>query len=71
MANDTKTCSKCELEKDVDEFNSDRRRKDGKRASCRDCDSAHKKRVRDDNIDEYRRRNREANRAFRSRQKIE
>ena len=69
MEYDEKLCSKCELVKDMDEFNADKRRKDGKRASCRECDSVHKKRIRDDNIDEYRRKNREANRAFRARQK--
>lgn len=70
MEHDVKVCSKCELEKDFDEFNADSRRKDGKRASCKTCDAAHKKRIRDSNIDEYRRKNREANRAFRSRQKF-
>ena len=69
MEYDIKVCSKCELEKDMSEFNADKRRKDGKRASCRDCDATHKKRIRDGNINEYRRRNREANRAFRARQK--
>lgn len=70
MVNDeTKRCSKCNLERPFDEFNADSRRKDGKRASCKTCDAQHKKVVRDNNIDEYRQKNREANRAFRERQK--
>lgn len=70
MEYDVKVCSKCELEKSFGEFNADRRRKDGKRASCKECDAAHKKRIRDDNIEEYRRKNREANRVFRARQRV-
>jgi len=63
---DTKTCSKCEVEKPLSSFNADSRRKDGKRASCKDCDSAQKKRIREANINLYRQRNAENNRKYRA-----
>lgn len=70
MVNDiTKNCSKCKMELEITEFNADSRRKDGKRASCRACDADHKKGVRDANLDEYRKKNREANRIYRKRLK--
>ncbi len=64
---DSKTCSKCDEEKLFEDFNADNRRKDGKRASCKTCDAAQKKHIRSSNIDEYRRRNAENNRNYRSR----
>ena len=64
---DSKTCSKCSEEKLFEDFNADNRRKDGKRASCKTCDAAQKKHIRSSNIDEYRRRNAENNRNYRSR----
>lgn len=64
---DTKTCTKCNQLKPYDNFNADSRRKDGKRASCKDCDADQKKRIREDNLSEYRRRNAENNRNFRAR----
>lgn len=66
---EVKTCTKCEEELPLDEFNADKRRKDGKRASCRKCDAKQKKNIRDSNLEEYRKRNREANRALRERKK--
>ena len=68
---EVKTCTKCDEELLFEEFNADSRRKDGKRASCRSCDAKQKKKIRDDNLDEYRKRNREANRALRDRKKQE
>jgi len=65
----TKTCSKCEEDKPYSEYNADSRRKDGKRASCKQCDSAQKKAIRDANIDKYREANREANRAYQERKR--
>lgn len=60
-----KTCTKCGIPQPDEDFNSDNRRKDGKRASCRACDSLQKKQIREDNLDEYRRRNAENNRKYR------
>ena len=37
-----KKCSRCEMSKDIQEFNRDKRRKDGKRAECKLC---HRKEV--------------------------
>lgn len=37
MTNNTKICSKCGIEKDLDEFNKDISRKDNKQNRCRDC----------------------------------
>ena len=67
---ETKVCSKCEIEKSFSDFNADSRRKDGKRASCRDCDSIIKRRIREANLEEYRRRNAENNRKYRATLKI-
>lgn len=67
--NEVKVCSKCDEEKSFDEFNADSRRKDGKRASCKACDAAQKKRIREGKLDEYRRRNAENNRNYRARKK--
>ncbi len=67
---DSKVCSKCDVEKLLLEFNADSRRKDGKRASCKSCDSTLKKRIREANIDQYRRRNAENNRKYRASLKI-
>lgn len=64
---ESKTCSKCEVEKTFDQFNADSRRKDGKRASCKACDAEQKKRIRESNLDEYRRKNAENNRNYRAR----
>ena len=69
LVNDGKDCSKCEQFKSFTEFNADSRRKDGKRASCKDCDSAQKKLIRDNNLAEYRRRNAENNKNYRARLK--
>ena len=63
---DSKSCSKCEEEKTLCEFNADSRRRDGKRASCKECDAAQKRRIRGDNLEEYRRRNAENNRNYRA-----
>lgn len=38
-----KTCSKCRLEKELVFFNGDRRRLDGKRAECAECEKTRKK----------------------------
>lgn len=67
---DSKTCSKCEVEKPLSLFNADSRRKDGKRASCKECDAILKKRIRDANLETYRRRNAENNRKYRANLKI-
>lgn len=64
---DSKTCSKCEEEKSLDQFNADSRRKDGKRASCKTCDAEQKRLIRHSNLDAYRRRNAENNRNYRAR----
>jgi len=64
-----KNCSKCDELKSLDEFNADSRRKDGKRASCKQCDAAQKKDIRERNLAEYRRRNAENNRRYRKRLK--
>ena len=64
---ETKICSKCEEEKPYSEYNADSRRKDGKRASCKECDAAQKKKIRQANLEEYRRRNAENNRNYRAR----
>ncbi len=64
-----KICSKCKTEKPLSEFNADSRRKDGKRASCKLCDAALKKKIRQANIEEYRRRNAENNRNYRRRKR--
>lgn len=66
---DTKICTKCNQEKDVDKFNADSRRADGKRASCKECDAEIKKQIRNANLTEYRARNRENNKRFRDRQR--
>tara|TARA_R100001244_G_scaffold25113_2_gene25351 strand:+ start:18518 stop:18757 length:240 start_codon:yes stop_codon:yes gene_type:complete len=68
---EVKTCTKCEEELPMEEFNADKRRKDGKRASCKACDAIQKKKIRENNLEEYRQRNRDANRAYRERQKKE
>jgi hypothetical protein len=70
LENESKTCSKCELELPLAQFNADSRRKDGKRASCKSCDAAQKKRIRENNLEEYRRRNAENNRKYRASLKI-
>lgn len=62
-----KTCSKCDELKPVDEFNADSRRKDGKRASCRTCDAAQKKAIREANKEKYRTLNARNNRRYRER----
>ena len=67
---DSKVCSKCDVDKLFSEFNADSRRKDGKRASCKGCDSILKKSIREANIDQYRRRNAENNRKYRASLKI-
>lgn len=63
----SKTCSKCDTEKTLDQFNADSRRKDGKRASCKECDAAQKKQIRENNLELYRQRNAENNRNYRAR----
>ena len=64
---ESKTCSKCEEDKPFTEFNADSRRRDGKRASCKVCDAEQKKRIRTNNLEEYRKRNAENNRNYRAR----
>lgn len=66
-----KTCSKCDEVKPLDQFNADSRRKDGKRASCKQCDADQKKQIRQRNLDEYRRKNALNNRKYRRRLKEE
>lgn len=66
---EVKDCSKCGLELPYSRFNADSRRKDGKRASCKDCDAILKKRIRENDIDNYRRRNAINNRNWRARKK--
>lgn len=66
-----KICSKCDEEKPLDDFNADSRRKDGKRASCRECDAAQKRAIRQRNLEQYRERNAENNRRYRQRIKEE
>ena len=66
---ESKICSKCGENKPYSEFNSDSRRKDNKRASCKTCDASQKKQIRDDNLTLYRRRNAENNRNYRVRVK--
>lgn len=39
----TKVCSKCEIEKNVDEFIKDKTRKDGLRTYCKDCATIYRK----------------------------
>ncbi len=68
---DTKVCSKCTLEKSLDDFNADSRRGDGKRASCKLCDSEKKKQIRNNNLEVYRERNRENNRQYRERKRLD
>ena len=64
---EVKVCSKCNTEKSYSEFNADSRRKDGKRASCKSCDAEQKKKIRQKNLEEYRRKNAENNRNYRAR----
>lgn len=66
-----KTCSKCDEVKPLDQFNADSRRKDGKRASCKQCDASQKKQIRQRNLKEYRRKNVLNNRKYRRRLKEE
>jgi hypothetical protein len=67
---DSKVCSKCDEEQPFSNFNADSRRKDGKRASCKICDAELKKKIRESNIDTYRRKNAENNRKYRASLKI-
>jgi len=46
---ETKICSKCKVEKDVCEFNKRMTAKDGKRSSCKECDSQDIKKWRQNN----------------------
>ena len=62
-----KTCSKCKILKPYSEFNADSRRKDGKRASCKECDAKKKKQIREANIEKYRKRNVINNKRYRDR----
>lgn len=66
---ETKVCSKCNLSKRFDQFNADGRRGDGKRASCKDCDSKLKKSIRDANLQLYRSRNRANNKKLRDKRR--
>jgi hypothetical protein len=47
----TRVCTKCKQEKGISEFNKNRQKKDGRRCTCRDCDTAYNR--------EYRRTHRE------------
>jgi hypothetical protein len=69
MADEVKICTKCEKELPLSHYNADSRRKDGKRASCKDCDAQQKKAIREANLDKYRRMNAERNRELRERRK--
>lgn len=66
---ESKICSKCKIEKLLVEFNADSRCRDGKRASCKVCDSILKKQIRERNIDKYRSKNAENNRKYYHRRK--
>lgn len=66
---EVKTCSKCKTEKPYSEFRADSRRKDGKRASCKECDKKQQKQIREDNLEKYRMLNAERNREYRARLK--
>lgn len=46
---ETKVCSKCEIEKDIDCFYNRKTSKDGKRSSCKNCDSEDIKKWRENN----------------------
>lgn len=65
----SKACSKCKIEKPYSEFRADSRRKDGKRASCKDCDKKQQKAIREANPEKYRALNAERNREYRQRRK--
>lgn len=69
MSEETKVCSKCKTEKPYSDFRADSRRKDGKRASCRECDKKQQKAIRDANLEKYRALNVERNREYRERLK--
>ena len=66
---EVKICSKCNVELPYSKFNADSRRKDGKRASCKNCDSILKKSIRENNTEIYKRRNAINNRNYRARKK--
>lgn len=50
----TKTCTKCNELKSIDEFYKDKRNKDGYRYTCKQCDKEYKKTYYKDNIENYR-----------------
>lgn len=52
-----KLCTKCGEEKQISQFNADKRLKSGVRSSCRDCDKAHQKSFRENNKELIRARN--------------
>jgi hypothetical protein len=57
------------LPKPYGDFNADSRRLDGKRASCKECDSKVKKQIRDNNIALYRARNAANNKKYRDKKR--
>jgi len=48
-----KTCSTCRVSKPVEAFDINRAKKDGRHNACRACDSARKKKMRKDNTDVF------------------
>lgn len=45
----TKLCTKCKIEKSLNEFQMNKARTDGKQSSCRNCRSIHNKKYREEN----------------------
>lgn len=63
-----KICTRCYCEKSVEEgYVADSRRKDGKRSTCKECDSEIKKKIRSSEV--YRKKNAEAQKLYRQKQK--
>lgn len=48
-----KRCSKCEIEKPLDEFPNDKRVRDGKRAECKSCKATQNKAYRESHKEQY------------------
>ena len=52
--NSTKTCSKCNISKSLDEFHNDKSRKDGKTSYCKECAINHSRRYYQEHKEERR-----------------
>jgi hypothetical protein len=52
MSDLRKVCSKCGVEKDLSKFSKDKRRKDGYRYGCKECDSKSVKKYRKTNVEQ-------------------